>query len=59
MCSLSGHKGKNYHHTKVHYDKTSDILYIHAMNSDGAGGYVVIWKIEKGGYKERFVSHGF
>ena len=45
--------------TKVNFDKDKDIIYISAMNSDGAGGYLVIWKIEKGIYKERFVAYGF
>lgn len=45
--------------TKVNFDKDNDIIYISAMNSDGAGGYLVIWKIEKGLYKERFVAYGF
>ena len=29
------------------------------MNSDGAGSYEVIWKIEKGVYKERYIAYGF
>ena len=37
------------------YDKENDILYIQSMNGDGAGGYTVVWKIEKGIYKERMV----
>ena len=47
------------HNTQANYDKTNDILYIQSSNSDGAGGYEVIWKIEKGVYKERFVPYGF
>jgi hypothetical protein len=47
------------YNTKVNYDKGNDILYIQAMNSDGAGGYEVIWRIEKGKYKDRFVAYGF
>lgn len=50
---------QNLYDTKVNYDKTNDILYIQSMNSDGAGGYVVIWKIEKGIYKEKYVTYGF
>ena len=46
-------------HTQVNYDKTNDIVYIQSMNSDGAGGYEVIWKIEKGVYKDRFIAYGF
>ncbi len=45
--------------TKVNYDKIKDILYIQSLNSDGAGNYEVIWKIEKGIYKERYVAQGF
>ena len=46
------------HWVKVNYDKANDILYIQSMNSDGAGGYVVAWKIEKGIYKEQAVYPG-
>jgi hypothetical protein len=49
----------NLYHTKVNFDKVNDILYIQSMNSDGAGGYVVIWRIEKGKYKDRYIAHGF
>lgn len=49
----------NLSYTKVNYDKETDSIYISAFNSDGAGGYLVAWKIEKGKYKERFVVHGF
>jgi hypothetical protein len=45
--------------TQVNYDNANDIIYIQSMNSDGAGGYEVIWKIEKGVYKERYVAYGF
>lgn len=45
--------------TQVHYDTLNNIIYIQSMNSDGAGGYEVIWKIENGVYKERFVAYGF
>ncbi len=45
--------------TKVNYDRIKDILYISTMNSDSAGGYFVVWKIEKGKYKERFIAYGF
>lgn len=46
-------------HTQVNYDKTNDIIYIQSMNGDGAGGYEVIWKIEKGVYKGKFIAIGF
>jgi hypothetical protein len=45
--------------TEVHYDRQNDILYIQSFNSDGAGAYDVIWKIEKGVYKERYIMYGF
>lgn len=41
------------------FDRVNDIIYIQSMNSDGAGGYEVIWKIEKGVYKEKMVVYGF
>lgn len=47
------------YNSKVNYDTANDIVYIHSLNSDGAGGYFVIWKIEKGIYKERFIASGF
>ncbi len=34
--------------TKVNLDKDKNTIYISSINSDGAGGYLVIWKIEKG-----------
>ena len=43
----------------VHYDKDNDILYIVADNGDGAGAYMVCWKIEKGVYKGRKVGIPF
>ena len=45
--------------TQVSYDKANDILYVQASNSDGAGFYQVIWRIEKGVYKDRYVASGF
>jgi hypothetical protein len=47
------------YNTQANYDQTNDILYIHSMNSDGAGGYEVIWKIEHGVYKDRYIEDGF
>ncbi|MDD3773446.1 MAG: hypothetical protein PHC38_12460 [Weeksellaceae bacterium] len=49
----------NWYHTKANYDGKNDVLYLHSFNSDGAGGYAVIWKIEKGKYKDRLVVYGF
>ena len=45
--------------TIVNHDKINDRIYIQSMNSDGAGTYEVIWKIEKGVYKERYIVYGF
>lgn len=49
----------NLYTTKAYFDKAKNIIYIQSMNSDGAGGYEVIWKIENGQYKERLVAYGF
>lgn len=49
----------NLYSTHINYDRTNDIIYIQSMNSDAAGSYEVIWKIEKGVYKERYVAYGF
>ena len=43
----------------LHYDKDNDILYIVALNGDGAGAYMVCWQIEKGVYKGRKVGIPF
>jgi hypothetical protein len=45
--------------TRVNFDREKNILYIQSSNSDGAGSYEVIWKIEKGVYKDRFIVYGF
>lgn len=45
--------------TEANYDEKNNILYISAMNSDGAGSYLIVWKIENGKYKERFIPYGF
>ncbi|HTE30349.1 MAG TPA: hypothetical protein VK666_08245 [Chryseolinea sp.] len=49
----------NLKNTKANYDNQTDTLYIHSINSDGAGGYLVIWKITNGEYRERYVAYGF
>jgi hypothetical protein len=49
----------NIENTLVNYDAANDRLYIQSSNSDGAGGYLVIWLIEKGEYKKRLVVYGF
>lgn len=45
--------------TQINYDQKSDTLYITSSNSDGAGGYEIVWIIEKGKYKERKIAYGF
>ena len=45
--------------TKANYDEVNDILYIQSSNSDGAGGYEIIWVIEKKKYKARIVFNEF
>ncbi|MES2773647.1 MAG: hypothetical protein V4722_05660 [Bacteroidota bacterium] len=45
--------------TEANYDRANDIFYIQSANSDGAGYYTVIWRIEKGVYKDRYVVYGF
>ena len=49
----------NLENTTVNYDKINDILYISSANSDGAGGYLIIWIIEKKKYKNRIEAYGF
>lgn len=45
--------------TNVTYDKQKDTLYIWAYNSDGAGGYYVLWVIEGGVYTRRYLVYDF
>ena len=45
------------YHTEVAYDRLNDIFYIHAMNSDGAGAYDVIWILAKGVYCGRYIDN--
>lgn len=42
-----------------YYDEVNDILYITSENSDGAGGYAVLFTISKGLYKGRVVTMPF
>ena len=46
-------------HSKANYDRQNDILYISSENSDGAGGYEVVWRVEKGVYTDRYIAYGF
>lgn len=45
--------------TTVNIDKKNKIIYISASNSDGAGGYEVLWIIENNIFKERILTVGF
>lgn len=45
--------------TKVNFDKKTETLYIQSLNSDGAAGYQVLWKIVKGKYVDHIVLNGF
>jgi hypothetical protein len=49
----------NLENSTANYDKINDILYISSMNSDGAGGYLIIWIIEKKSYRNRIEAYGF
>lgn len=49
----------NLENTKAYYNHEADILYITSMNSDGAGGYQVVWEIVNKVYKGRWFMHGF
>ena len=44
--------------TTVNYDSANDIFYIQSMNSDAAGAYYLVWKIEKGVYTQRQMAGG-
>ncbi len=57
--ALAGLYEPSIYSAEVNYQKSSDTFYIQTINSDGAGSYLVIWKIEKGFYKDRLVAYGF
>lgn len=59
VAAIQGLYEPNLFSATATYDNINDVFYIQSMNSDGAGGYEVIWKIEKGEYKERLVVYGF
>lgn len=48
----------NYSTLHVYMGK-NDIIYIKMDNSDGAGGYTVIWTIKNGIYVKRYVDNSF
>lgn len=49
----------NLNNTVVNYDQKNETIYIHSANSDGAGGYDVLWVIKKGTYMKRHLMYGF
>jgi len=49
----------NLNYSECYYDRQKDVLYLSALNSDGAGGYAVLWIIEKGRYKNKIVTMPF
>lgn len=57
--ALEGLYQPSIYSAEVNYDKTNNTIYLQTMNSDGAGSYCVIWKIENGVYLERLIVYGF
>lgn len=49
----------NFTHTRAYYDKAADALYITTLNSDGAGGYCLVFVVKDKKYKERVMNTGF
>lgn len=47
------------YNAEVNYDQLTSTFYIQTQNSDGAGSYLVVWRVEKGIYKDRFIAYGF
>lgn len=45
--------------TNCYFDRKNDTLYITMLNSDGAGGYVALFKVVKGEYKGRVLKMPF
>jgi len=46
----------NLDYTTVNIDTKNKTIYISALNSDGAGGYAVLWLIENGIFKQRVTT---
>jgi hypothetical protein len=49
----------NLEYTTVNIDEKNNTIYISAMNSDGAGGYSVLWIIDNGKFKQRITTIPF
>lgn len=58
-AALQGLYEPNLEQTEAFYDAAHRILYIQSLNSDGAGGYFVVWRIVDGRYTDRLVTTGF
>lgn len=43
----------------AYFSEDNNTFFIESWNSDGAGTYVVMWRIEKGIYQERAIYKGF
>lgn len=44
--------------TRVQYDHRKDILYIESVNSEGAGNYMMMLKVERGVFSEKLTTYG-
>lgn len=44
--------------TRVQYDHRKDILYIESVNSEGAGNYMMMLKVERGIFSEKLTTYG-
>jgi hypothetical protein len=49
----------NLNYTFLNVDRINEVIYLSALNSDGAGGYAVLWIIEKGKFKKRILTRPF
>lgn len=57
--AIEGLYQPSFHNVEVNYDNENEIIYIQTVNSDGAGSYLAIWKVENGIYKDRLIAYGF
>lgn len=56
---MKGLYDPNLDFTELNYDATSNTLYISATNSDGAGGYAVLWVVRNGTLIKQWVTIPF
>ena len=49
----------NLHLTSLYIDRATNTLYLSAFNSDGAGGYVVLWELRNETFYQQFIAYGF